>query len=500
MRNLFAAFLFSVELLYALPTGRHMGSELSTPSPHHHTGLPDVPDSDGSSTHSASSWSISDLHLLSPMQWDSPSYSDQHSPLQMAVTDHVQVSSNARSALVSDEHAAGHVSLHHSPPLHHLTGASVASESDGSSTQSASSWTHSDLHLVAQMLRNSSPSSSRHSPPQLRATDSAHVGHSAPIIVEPASKRLKKHHDAKSPPPHHHSDPPFGLEWTRPSTQKGPSQSPSGHSLGSHEHELASINAAQALERTDSVPPTRSPPTKLKPLKLPRLPLPVTVSALPHEVENALHAAQAHLVGHQQARHQSSILKTAMASVADGCTSRTQYLNCMRQKYGFNLVEKHHPTISRIIRDDMKAKGTFGLRTSSGSAQRIDPHTETAAQKGKWFAKYEGPKRDLWLTLPPTGRKEPPYKDEDVHEYQEGIKHLDVHQLISGEYIKQAHRQMEQAPHRWHKSVPRKAMDRDLRSKIIDEDMFAHFQKNYHDAVKRVSIVLDSELITLGRR
>ena len=168
-------------------------------------------------------------------------------------------------------------------------------------------------------------------------------------------------------------------------------------------------------------------------------------------------------------------------------------MNCMRQKYGLDLMERHRPFIARIIRNDMKAKGTYGLEKSSRGAQRTGLHAETASPKGKWFAKVDKAQReDLWLKLPPTGRKEPPFKEEDVREYQEGIKHLDLQQLSSSEYIKQAHRQMEQAPGRWHKKVPKKAMNRDLRSKNIDEIKFAHFQKVYDTTIKNVSIVLQS--------
>ena len=240
--------------------------------------------------------------------------------------------------------------------------------------------------------------------------------------------------------------------------------------------------------------------SKVKPWTLSKSGLKVTAEAHPHEVENAISAAQAHFEGKQEAKHRNSILRTALASVADGCTRRPQYMNCMRQKYGSDLVEKHHPALIRLIRDDMKAKGTYYLEESSRGTQRIDPHTETAAHKGKWFAKEDKAQQEhLWLNLPPLDREEPLFKDEDVREYQKGIKHLDAYQLSSGEYIKQAHRQMEEAPGRWHRKVPRKAMDRDLRSKNIDEDMFAHFQQAYHTAAKNVSVVLENVADSAGK-
>ena len=164
-------------------------------------------------------------------------------------------------------------------------------------------------------------------------------------------------------------------------------------------------------------------------------------------------------------------------------------MKCMSEKYGPELVQKHHDGLARFIKDDMKAKGRSGLEAGIKSPQQIDTHTQTADHNSKWFAEATGAQqKQLWLNLPPTSRKEPPYKDEDVDEYHKLIKHLDPYQLTSTEYIKHAYHHLEVAPGRWHKSIPKKAMDVDLRSKDISKAMFAHFQEDYRTTLRNVSI------------
>ena len=315
------------------------------------------------------------------------------------------------------------------------------------------------------------------------ATNHAHMDHSAPSILERASKRLKQHHIVNSPPPHRHASTPIVSELKGSSADSVSTQSPSGHVLGSQEHESFSIHGI--------VPLTMNQTRNLKSLELPKLGLTVTAKAHPQEVEEALHAANALLKPKTkfQRVHQGSILKTAVASISDGCTTKSQYFNCMKEKYGENLLNSHAYALGRFIEEDMKGKETHGVETG---IQGGDEHPQTADGNEKRFAgDMRAQYNPLWLKLPPADRKEPPFKDEDVSEYQERIKHLDPHRLNPGEYIKQVYIHFEGAPDRWNSRVPKLAMDRNLRRKDVSEELVTHIQKVRGTMISKVSIVLE---------
>ena len=181
-----------------------------------------------------------------------------------------------------------------------------------------------------------------------------------------------------------------------------------------------------------------------------------------------------------------------MASIGGGCTSRSQYLDCIKEKYGPELVISQSKALGRFIKNDMKDKGTYSVEAWKKGAQRIDPNAQTGDHTGKWYAEQKrGKQNTLRLKLPPTNRKEPLVRDGDVGRYQELIKHHDLQHLSAGEYIKHAYRPLEEAPDMWHSKVPKMAMEADLRSKNVSEEMFAHFQKVHHAQVRNVSIALE---------
>ena len=493
MMHLLAALLFFARLLDALPTGRDLGLEHTVPPSHHHTNPPVVAQSDGASAHSESSWSLSDIESLSPVQWETPPYSKQHSPsplishspsgIRTPDPDHTLAGHSSPSTLVRVQHARGQVGVLHSPPIQHYTESPVASNSD--STHAGSSWSLSDLHLLSPIQWDSPPSSRPQSPPHMPAPSNLHVkGNSALRLLEPASKRLKKHHPANSSPRHRPTFPPVVSESHGSSTDSRLSRSSSNHHLGSHEQEVAYIN-------NGNVAPTIKPPTELKPWTLPKLGLTVTAKAHPHEVENALHVVQdRYKPGNVQSRHRISILRTAVASIADGCTSKSQYIKCMKEKYGADLVGRHHMPLGRIIKKDMDEKAANGLRKSITGRRRIDPHIQTAEHSGKWFAVDSRKEEEhMKLVLPPAHRKEPQVMYKDRFRYQELIKHLDPFQLSAHEYIKHGYRPFEEDPDRWKKNVPRKAMIRHLVSKGASKAMIDHFRKTHQTLLQSVSVV-----------
>ena len=395
MRLLLPAFLFFARLLDALPTGRDLGSEHNAPPSHHHTDPPVVAQSDGASAHSELSWSLSDIEPLSPVRWDAP------------------------------------------------------------------------------------PLSFQHSLPPMSASDHADTGHSAPSIAEPVSKRLKKYHDANFVPRRRRSDLPYRLKRVGLSTQAGPSQTPS----------------------TDNTSPTYAPQSSSARLaaRLKRQPadewkkagLAMTEEAKPLDVKAALEEVNSKGGINRSRMLRSSILQTAVATVRNGCTTKSDVIQCMKEKYGENLVKLHDKALGRIINKNTKDKGTYGVATSSKGTKLIDPYTHTADGNDNRSAEKKKAKQDpLSLRLPPTGRKEPPLKDEDVGKYQEGLKHLDYHQLGPGEYVKQAYKQFEQAPDRWHKMVPKKAIDLDLHNKDVGEAMFTQIKKVRNTKVHSVSTIV----------
>ena len=476
MRHLLAALVVSAKLLNAVPTGRYLGSESHSTAPlHAYKGV----------------FEDQDLQEL----WHSTPSSSPHSAPWMAASSPARMGHSAHSALSPAQHAAGQVGVHHlSPPDHH-TCAPVVFGSDGASAHSELSWSLSDIEPLSPIRWDDPPLSFQHSLPQMPATNHADTGHSAPSIVVPAPKRLKKHHAATLPPPHLQTPTPVVVpESYQPSTHGGPT--PSSRHLGSHEHVLASSTTASTAHAPQSLPNSHATRKKGQlARKWKKAGLTMTGEAKPLDVHASLDEISTKYGPDRQIRLRGSILKAAVASVADGCTSKSQYIKCVSEKYGNGLMDNHRIALGRIIKKDMKDRGTYSLRTWVRGSQRIDPHAKTAVhnmRNGKWFAKAAGAQRkQLWLNLPPTGRKEPPLEVGDVHKYQEGIKHLDLNQLSSGEYIKQAHQQIEQAPGRWHRSVPKKAMNRHLRSNKISKAKFAHFQEVYDNAVKSVCIVLE---------
>ena len=230
-----------------------------------------------------------------------------------------------------------------------------------------------------------------------------------------------------------------------------------------------------------------NPPTKLKPLQLPKG-LTVTAEAHPKEVQNALCAIHGvYTQGRSTpSRHRASILKMAVASVAEGCTSVPQYRRRLEDKYGKDMVETYHVPLRRIIKNDLDIKA--GLGTMRKRVQQIDPHIQRARNNGKWFADPKTKRlKHAKLNLPPVDRKEPPFRNEDVAEYQELIKHLDPYSLRTDEYIKHCFHPYEQQPDRWNKRIPRMAMREDLRSKGASEDMVAHLESVYIASNQSVS-------------
>ena len=448
-----APLLSSAMLLAALPSGRYMGSDHNIAAPLH-----------------ASDDVFVDEHLQK--LWDAAPPSHYHSPPRMAALNLAQTVHSAPNTLEPVEHLIGHAAVHHtahSPPHHHSDSPPV-SESYGSSPNGESSWSISDLHLLSPMQWDSPPSSRQHSPLRMAAPDHEHTGGSGSSAFEPASKRVKKHH---------------AVDSQGPGTDAQSSWSPPGHHLGSPKQR--STATAAAPRSTPKALPKTYPLMKSNQLELPKLGLTVTAKAHPQEVEEALHAANVRLKPKSKLQkvHRTSILRMAVTSVSDGCTNKLQYIECMKEKYGKHLVKSHNISLGRWINKDMKDKGTFGLETSK-------EHAHTADGNDKRFTEEKRAQQNpLWLKLPPAGRKEPPVRVEDVREYQERIKHLDPHRLSPGEYIKQAYRHLEEAPDRWHKKIPKEAIDCDLLSKNVSEDMFNQFQKTHEITIRNVSIVLE---------
>ena len=486
MSYLLAALFLSARLLDAQPTGRYMGSEVNSAAPSH-----------------ASDDVIVDADLQK--LWDSAPSSSHHSPPRKAALDDKHVGNKAPSTLVPTQRAAGQQRRQYtasSPAHHHHTNKQVASKSDGSSTHSGSNLSLSDLHLLSPMRWDSSPSPSQQSPPRAAAPEHAHMGHSvtsaqvpgdhptgqahsAPSIPEPASKRLKKHHAAILPPPHHHTFPPVVLESHGSGTHAGPSWIPSSHQQGLHDQRL--IATAATLRGASNVPSPMSPPTKLKSSRLSRSGLSVTPKAHPKEVENALRFVHDSYTpgGNAQIQYRTSILKMAVASVAEGCTSIAHYRKCIDQKYGEGLMKSHHAALGRIIQKDMETKATDGLGTSIKSS---GSHSQAAGANTKWFAvDRKKQEEEMKLKLPPLNRNEPQiiYGDESL--YEERIKHLDPFQLTCSEYIKQGRLPFEAEPDRWNKDIPKWAMVNDLHSKGASEKMINHFQKVHYAMIQSVS-------------
>ena len=460
MRHLLAACLFiSAKLFYALPTGRSIGSD--------HHGAPPTHASNG------------ELLAKDPQkQWHfAPSFNDR-SALRMAAPVHTDEGHSAASTLVSDQRATGQAGWHRAvflPPRHHSV-EQVVSKSGESSTHTGSSWSPSDLQLVSQLLWDSSPPSSQHPPQQMVDSEHAHFGQRGSIALEPESKRLKKHHAVTSQP-HHHAFTPGVSESHVPTMHGGSSWSPSSNYLSTHEQESVSIHG--------NAPRTKNPPTKLKPLQLP-IGLTVTAEAHPQEVHTALRAVHDRYTpgGSTQARHRTSILEMAVASVADGCTSEVQYSASMKNKYGEGLVETHRVPLRRIIRKDMAKKA--GVGTKVKTVKRIVPLT--ADHNGRWFAEDSRvEKLYAKLELPPVDRIEPPIRPGDVRKYQGLIKHHNPFQLRPDQYIKHAFLPLEQQPHRWNKRIPRMAMKEDLRNKGAGQAMVAHLEQIYDPTMRSVS-------------
>ena len=336
MRHLLAALLFPTKLLHARPTGRYLGSEPNT-AEHSHT--------------SDDFFVDTDLQKL----WDTVPSSNPHSLPQMAVLDHAHVGQPGSSALAPFQHATGPAGGHqgaYSPPSHHHTGTPVASKSDSSSTHAGSSWSINDLHLLSPMRWDS--------PPLVAAPDRDHVGHSAPSILEPASKRLKKDGDAKLAPPHDRSKIPVGHELQGSNAHAGPSWMPSSNHLGPSEHVLASSATSS---------PTHAPQSSSKRLAIRKILLPaeewkkagltMTEEAKPLDVQASLDRIRSKFTNSKEISLRSSVLKTAVASIAHGCTSKPQYIACMKDKYGEDLVKWHSKSLGRIINNDMMKKGTY---------------------------------------------------------------------------------------------------------------------------------------------
>ena len=474
MRLLFvAALLFSAKLLDALPTGRYMGSGPKSAAPLH---------------------ADDDIFVDEGLQnlWSTAPSPYPHPLPQMAAPFRAHASQPLASALMPIEHATGQVGLlhaTHSPTSQHHTEKQVFSRSDGSSTHSGSSWSLSDLHLLSPIRWDSPPSTSQHSPPLMPAPDHSHMGHSAPSISEPASKRLKKHQAVSSPHPHHHTSAPVVPASYGSSTGGGPT--PSSRHIGSHDHALASSTATS---------PPHAPQVSPKPLatkksvqfadKWKKAGITLTEEANPLDVQASLATIRSMFKGTKETSLRGSVLRTAVASVADGCTSKAQYIKCMNEKYGKDLVNSHTYALGRIINNDMKDKGTYGEKTSSRGAKHLAPHAHTAAHNSKWLAGNKGAQQShLWLNLPPTDRIEPPLYLEDVDRYHELIKHLDPYQLSPGDYVKHAYRPFEEAPDRWHKRIPKMAIDDHLRSKNVSEAMYTQIKKILHQTVSNVSSV-----------
>ena len=247
---------------------------------------------------------------------------------------------------------------------------------------------------------------------------------------------------------------------------------------GSQEHKLASsdiISPAHAPQRS---------PRLLATIKAQQLAdewkqagLRMTEEATPLDVHASLDRIHSKFRSNRQISLRSSILKTAVASVADGCTSESHYTSCLKAKYGRDLVEKHDVALRRFISMDMKDRGTYGIGT------------KIKGGNGKWFAD-DNRARNLYakLKLPPVHRIEPPIEDGDVAKYHEHIRHLDPFQLSVDEYIKHGFHPLEQEPHRWSKRNPKKAMKYHLRSKNASEEMVAHFKQVYKATLESVSI------------
>ena len=178
-----------------------------------------------------------------------------------------------------------------------------------------------------------------------------------------------------------------------------------------------------------------------------------------------------------------------MASVADGCTDEAQYIKCMKEKYGRDFVGTHEIALGRIIKKDFEDKAA---KNADSSNKGHDSHSQTADGKGKWFAEDTREKKEHpRIKLPPIDRTEPAIEDGDVAEYQERIKHLDPFQLRADEFIKHSYVPLEENPNRWHKKIPKWAMEGHLNSKGASVAMFTHFHKVYNSTIKSVSIALE---------
>ena len=333
-----------------------------------------------------------------------------------------------------------------------------------------------------QKLWDAAPSSTFPSPPRMPAPQFDLEDQSALSITEPAPKRLKKHHTVDSPP-RDHTDTPVGFDSHTPSTHAGPSRTPSSYHLGSHEQASVPIHG--------KVPPTMSPPTNLKPWTLPILGLRVTPEAHPQEVHKALRGVHDRYSpkGNQLPRHRTSILRMAVASVADGCTNNAQYMDCIKEKYGAHLAAKHKTVLRNIIKESLDNKVANSLRTPMEGSQHIVPHPQSADNNDKWFENHRTTQKEqIELSLPPADRKEPQVEHGDDLRYRELIKHLDPFQLSCHEYIKHGYRPLEEDPDRWEKSIPRKAMISHLCSKGASKAMIDHFRKTHHTILQSVSL------------
>ena len=446
MRYLLASLLSSAALLAALPTGRYLGSELNT-TPHLHN--------------SDDIFVDEDLQAL----WDAAPSFNHHSLPGLAALNHEQMGKTASSPLVPVSHPAGHQTAY-SPPPRHPADTQFVSTSGASSTHEGPR--RSSHHLGPPNVHNLPQPSSHYSTPRLAAPDHAHVGHSTPSIEQPTSKRLKKKQAATlPPPPHHHTFAPAVSESSNDATT--PTRTPQG-----------------------SAKP-RATRKKLQPAEeWKKAGLPMTEEAHPHDVHASLDMIQSRFTYNREKSLRTSVLSTAMATIADGCTSRHQYLHCMDNKYGKDLVQSHRYALGRIITKKVESKTVSGVENQKEGESRVGQHTnlhtQTADHIGKWFAEDKRAKKEYaTLKLVPHNRLEPLMQEGDVDKYGDLINHLDPYQLSTNEFIRQGRLPFEAEPHRWNRHVPRLAMKGNLYSNDASAKMVEHFQTVYTATIKSVS-------------
>ena len=369
-----------------------------------------------------------------------------------------------------------------------------------------------------QSLWDAAPSTSYHSPPRIAAPDDAHAGqpgsspppqmpvrdhshegHSAPNALEPASKRLKKQHTLH-PPPQHQTD---AQVVSKSDALSGSSWTPSRHTLGSQKYVLASSHTAfpaSAPQRSTKPRATRKKQQPAEQWK--KAGLPMTEEAKPHDVHASLFMIHSNFKNNKETSLRSSVITAAMASVAHGCTSKPQYIACMKRKYGEDLLRLHSKSLGRIINKDMKEKGTYGLGTR---IRRVDKPPQPADDNRNSFLEDKRSHRmQAKLKLPPVDRIEPPIESGDVHNYLQRIDHLDPYGLRLDDFLKQGYHPLEQEPHKWNKSIPRMAMILHLGNNNANDAMLIQFKKHQKKKFNSVSTVLGGclppEVIDTGKQ